>query len=289
MCFGRVSVWLEEQQRAIDAAVSDPELGDLLAKARSGCADAKSALSAGTGYLIYEFGFEWVERGRRRYLDEIIGRLWRAHQIAINRLMANDDSDVVGYIRDILVHAPKRQFREESSDISPPASTNSTRKKKGQEPYVKLTRVGGCVTDASYPNESDDGEAQGFPVSPNFQGPTTTQDGKRIRIPSKFRGYQEGVEMIDLLDEFSAQQQSVIPLLMEDVPLSQIADEQSISLYGARKLKTQVWAQYGAINGVVSEIVEPAAEQPHPETVTCERATRIGEEHANGLELTLSV
>jgi hypothetical protein len=288
MYYTKVEIWTSLQASAEAEALSEPKLAELLAKARSGDPLAKGAMVRGAYHLIFQSGFAWVERSGQRRFDLIVSRLYLGVAKAIDRLIEkNNRTDVVKYINDQLRRATRSYYREESSNIFVPPSTRSSRKKEGLEPYMDLVRVGGCITATAF-DSSDSGEGTGVSESSEYRGPLTTQSGKRPRVASKYRGYDECLEMVDLLDGFTEKQQEIVPLLVEDVPKRRIATETSRSLYAVRKVTTQIQTSYAGSGDVVDRIVQLAVESKAHADACCELAS--GEQavvEPNGLELVL--
>jgi hypothetical protein len=290
MYYEKLENWLHLEETAKKDALGEPELMELLAALRAGNASAKGAIIKGTLHLAFEPGFAWVERSGKRRFDHIINDLYVGIGGVVDEMLENERDDLTVLITDEIRRVTKTVFQADDSTLRVPASTKSTRKKKGKKPYHNLTRVGGCITDAAVAfAESDYGDGQGFSASPEYLGPLTTQSGKRARLASKYRGYEEGPVMVDLLDEFTEEQREIIPLLVENVPLCRIADETSQSLYSTRKLKTQIQGHYGGAPGVFDGIVEMAGAAVGQSDVRSELASSEDAfVEANGLELVVS-
>ena len=101
---------------------------------------------------------EW-DATRRELLDGLLplvrdavpdlwGALWIGLATAIDRLTRNEESDLLKYVVEEMERSEREFWCEESGHVYPPASTNSTRKRRGKAPHPALRRQAGNIDDS---------------------------------------------------------------------------------------------------------------------------------------------
>lgn len=165
-------------------------LQSLLSDLRAGKPDARMSLVQALQYLVYD----GLDIDRLDNLDQLSSRQIALYD-AVDRLTHNQVTDPVKHVRDELRRAKVEYKREESRNILPKSSTQSTRLKNGRDPHPILKR-------------NDD--------------PIDNQGREDI-----------GPMMIDLIDDYATNEleADVLQMLVEGYPSRTIAASLGITKY----------------------------------------------------------
>lgn len=256
-----LSLWLTLQQAAQAGRLDPSAIARNLSELRSGKDEASARLQQGLMYLVYEVGFAWVEKGKRRRLEDVIGALTDGLFEAIKRLADNEVTDAEKHVRDELLRTLKDVGREDSSNLYPPSSTNSDRKGRGLEPYTPIKRQGTC---ASYDALQETSEAS-VCESPVASSPLVRDEDGEYYTPSRFSNQNDDIELIDLLDEFqTAGIRSTAELAIAGHTTADICRVTGVTTYAARQYRDGVNRQLRASGIAPPEAIDMALAQPQP-------------------------
>lgn len=159
---------------------------------------------------------------------DLWGSLWIGLATAIDRLTRNQEPDLLEYVLDELERAEREFWCQESGHIYPPASTNSTRKQRGDEPHPALRRHVGNIDDSQGVSEGQTrinrkGERETYWFRVPIKLPTTPEHEEE-----KWRPYK-----VVATDE----ERRVLELLLGRFSLKQIAERTGLTNYRVRQIK----------------------------------------------------
>jgi hypothetical protein len=227
---------VQAYEHATEARLNAVSTAELLSRARNGEEAAVEQIRRGHEWLAYKFAFDYADQYKVRQPVELIGALFEGLLVAVGRLVRNSRTDVLKFIED----EPRRSVRDlrraESSNVLPDSAHNCKRKKKGLLPIERLsrTRDRGNDTDYAPPSQSFAGR---LTERPQYDGPSETPDGDPYYVPDRLICQGEAIVEADLLDAIitSDEDQTLVDLLVLNVPKKEIARRMSLTLYAVDK------------------------------------------------------
>jgi DNA-binding CsgD family transcriptional regulator len=181
---------------------------------------------------------EW-DAARRELLDGLLplvrdavpdlwGALWIGLATAIDRLTRNEESDLLKYVVEEMERSEREFWCEESGHIYPPASTNSTRKRRGKAPHPALHRQAGNIDDS-------EGLSQGKRTIDRKGRPETHWFTIPIKLPTTPDHEEEKWRPSQIVK--SDDERRVLALLIAGFTQPEIAKRAGMKLYRVRKIR----------------------------------------------------
>jgi hypothetical protein len=282
------SPWKTAADAALADRLDDQEVVELIARARTGDTQATSDLEKGLAWLIYDVGFTWTGRAKKRRLDEIIGCLYEGLKHAVIGLVKEDFASPERYVRNKLWRQIREHIAAQRQSIGPRRSVNRYRELHGLEPYPVYKYVDYTLT------QSDplDGDDWGVLEQPNYVGPVVRDKRGGYRGPSRFHNAQDDVKMVDLMDEFahSPRTQAVANLLIQGCSSEEIAQTLGLTDYQVRQERRSIRAHYEH-NEITQRSQDPALEPltPPADAIEIRRAAEFEAFDPCNSELTLAI
>jgi hypothetical protein len=239
--------WSNANQQALADKIIDSDAVENLSKLRAGDTTAASLLTKGLTYLVFEFAFDWADKSGKRRPDDIIGPLFVGLSKAIERLVKNDKSNPVAFVREELRRRVRARGRETSRNILPSAQANSYRKREGLPLYEGLTRVE-C-------NPQEDVETSVI-EQVDYQGPELRDKYHAYRGASKYHNSQEGLEMVNFLDQFAHDPDLTMTaqLTLAGHTIPEIASMTNFTEYRVRRHREEIVELLGAEKPVAAPV-----------------------------------
>ncbi len=157
-----------------------------------------------------------------------MGRLWIGLATAIDRLTRNEESDLLKYVVEEMERSEREFWCEESGHIYPPASTNSTRKRRGKAPHPALRRQAGNIDDS-------EGLSQGKRKIDRKGRPKTHWFTIPIKLPTTPDHEEEKWRPSQIVK--SDDERRVLALLIAGFTQPKIAKRAGMKLYRVRKIR----------------------------------------------------